>query len=126
MASGEPGAVQARTFILNYFAGTKVDAKKFDVTETTPELCSTGQRDDEWEALRKSNSKLWEDKALKRAGQEFAALVKAQRSAFVKGTARVSPDYPEKATNPAILDGVTGLPPAAVVLSRRIRSCPSD
>jgi len=101
---GGPISVQlARTFILNYFAGIKVDAKKFDVTETTPELCSTGQRDDEWEALRKSNSKLWEDKALKRAGQEFAALVNAQRSAFTKGKTRVSPDYPEKATNPAIL-----------------------
>jgi hypothetical protein len=68
-----------------------------------PELCVTGQRDDDWEALRKSNKKLWEDKGLKRAGEEFAALVKAQRTAFAKGKARVPPDYPEKATNPAIL-----------------------
>jgi hypothetical protein len=28
----------ARSFILNYFAGSKIDAKKFDGTRTTPEL----------------------------------------------------------------------------------------
>lgn len=101
---GGPISVQlARTFILNYFAGSKVDAKKFDLTETTPELCSTGQRDDEWEALRKANPKLWEDRGLKRAGEEFAALVKAQRAAFADPKVRVPPDFPEKATNPAIL-----------------------
>jgi len=101
---GGPISVQlARTFILNYFAGAKVDPKKFDLTETTPELCSTGQRDDDWEVLRSSNPKLWEDKGLKRAGQEFARLVTAQRAAFVKAKPRAPSDYPEKGMNPAIL-----------------------
>jgi hypothetical protein len=53
--------------------------------------------------LRKLNSKLWEDKGLKRAGQQFAALVKAQRTAFAGANVRVPPDYPEKAMNPAIM-----------------------
>jgi hypothetical protein len=101
---GGPISVQlARTFILNYFAGMKVDAKKFDLTETTPELCATGQRDDEWEGLRKSSSKMWEDKGLGRAAEQFSALVKAQRAAFGGAKRRVSPDFPEKAMNYAIL-----------------------
>jgi len=103
-ARGGPISVQlARTFILNYFEGAKVDAKKFDVTETTPELCSTGVRDVDWEHLRTSRSSLWKDAGLIRAGKEFAALMKAQRAAFTKGQRKSPPDYPEKTTNPAIL-----------------------
>lgn len=101
---GGPISVQlARTFILNYFDGTKIDAKKFDVTETTPDLCATGVRDLDWEALRASKPDLWKDSGLKRAGKEFAALMKAQRSAFKKNPKKMPPDYPEKATNPAIV-----------------------
>jgi hypothetical protein len=101
---GGPISVQlARTFILNYFEGTKVDAKKFDVTETTPKLCATGVRDEAWEELRSSTPGLWQDPGLQRAGKEFAALVNAQRKAFAKGGKKSPPDYPEKATNPAIL-----------------------
>lgn len=94
----------ARTFIMNYFEGTKIDAKKFDATETTPELCSTGQRDEEWETLRHSNPNIWTDAGLLRAGKAFADLIKAQRDAFAsKGKAKPRPDFPEKALNPAIL-----------------------
>jgi hypothetical protein len=101
---GGPISVQlARTFVLNYFEGMKVDPKKFDTSETTPDLCVTGVRDEEWEALRDSNKTLWADSSLMRAGKEFAALVKAQRSAFVKGPKKSPPDFPEKALNPAIL-----------------------
>ena len=100
---GGPISVQlARTFIFNYFQGAKIDAKKFDVTETTPELCPTGVRDPEWEALR-IRKDIWKDVGLIRAGKEFAALVKAQRGAFTKGQKKFPPDYPEKAINPAIL-----------------------
>jgi hypothetical protein len=103
-ARGGPLSVQlARTFILNYFEGAKVDAKKFGSTETTPMLCATGVRDTEWETLRTSKPDLWQDAGLKRAGNEFAALMKAQRAAFPKGQKKSPPDYPEKATNPAIL-----------------------
>jgi hypothetical protein len=101
---GGPVSVQlARTFVLNYFEGAKIDAKKFDTTETTPELCATGVRDLEWEALRLSNPNLWKDAGLIRAGKQFAMLLKAQRAAFTKGQKKFPPDYPEKATNPAIL-----------------------
>ncbi|AGB44741.1 hypothetical protein Mesau_02305 [Mesorhizobium australicum WSM2073] len=102
---GGPISVQlARTFILNYFHGAGVDAKKFDLTETTPELCPTGVADPEWEALRDSKKdNLWTDPGLILAGNEFAALTKAQRAAFVKGSKKFPPDYPEKATNPAVV-----------------------
>jgi hypothetical protein len=99
---GGPISVQlARTFILNYFRGTNIDPKKFDITETTPDLCDTGAPDSEWEILRK-NTDLWSDEGLVRAGKEFAALVKAQRQAFANEKKK-PPDYPEKALNPAIL-----------------------
>jgi hypothetical protein len=101
---GGPISVQlARSFIFNYFEGKQVDAKKFDMTETTPELCATGQRDSAWEQLRASNPSLWEDEGLKRAGTEFAALIKAQRAPFSGGKIKHPPDYPEKAMNPAII-----------------------
>jgi hypothetical protein len=101
---GGPISVQlARTFILNYFEGAKVDPKKLELTETTPELCTTGQRDDDWEKLRKANSKLWDDKGLKRAGEQFASIVKAQRASFAGPKVRVPPDFPEKAMNYAVL-----------------------
>ena len=103
-ARGGPISVQlARTFILNYFEGAKIDSKKFDMTETTPELCATGVRDQDWEGLRTSKPDLWKDAGLIRAGKEFGALLKAQRAAFAKGQKKAPPDYPEKATNPAIL-----------------------
>jgi hypothetical protein len=103
-ARGGPLSVQlARTFILNYFAGKKVDPKKFDVTETTPKLCATGQHDDDWESLRSTLSELWKDAALKRAGTEFASLVKSQRAACDKDTPKPPIDHFEKAMNPAIL-----------------------
>jgi hypothetical protein len=101
---GGPMSVQlARTFVLNYFAGTKVDGKKFDNTETTPDLCATGSRDADWEALRASKPNLWKDAGLKKAGKAFAMLVAAQRAAFPKGKSGGSPDFPEKAMNPAVL-----------------------
>lgn len=101
---GGPISVQlARTFIYNYYQGMKVDAKKFADTETTPELCSTGQPDRDWDTLRASNPGLWSDKDLERAGTEFAALIKAQRSPFSAGKKKHPPDFPEKAMNPAIL-----------------------
>jgi hypothetical protein len=103
-ARGGPISVQlARTFILNYFAGKKVDAKKFETTETTPGLCATGQHAEDWETIRAENPALWEDLGLKRAGTEFAALVKAQRVASGKATIKPPVDHFEKAMNPAIL-----------------------
>ncbi|MGY3618403.1 hypothetical protein [Bradyrhizobium sp. USDA 10063] len=105
MRGGVISVQQARTFIMNYFEGTKVDSKKFDKAETTPDLCVTGSRDDEWEALRKTNPSIWQQIGLKRAGESFAALIVAQREAFAKAKkgSKPRPDFPEKALNPAII-----------------------
>ncbi len=92
----------ARTFILNYFKGKDVDAKKFDSAQTTPLICKTGVFDSNWDQLRKKHSSLWKDKGLKEAGQEYARLVEAQRSAF-KGKTSANVDFAEKASNLAIV-----------------------
>ena len=99
---GGPISVQvAKTFILNYFAGMQIDDQKFDTSATLPLLCQSGQASAEWEELRKSNPKYYEDNGLTRAGKEFVRLVAAQRSAF--SGKKVKPDRPEKAMNLAIM-----------------------
>jgi hypothetical protein len=95
----------ARTFILNYFAGNAIDANKFDSTDTIPSIAVSGAPDDKWEALKKQRPKLWEDTKLKQAGKEFALLVNAQRQAIQskKGKGRPNVDFAEKALNFAVL-----------------------
>jgi hypothetical protein len=99
---GAPITVSAaRSFILNYYRGEEAAVGDFDKTETTPKLCKAGAIDPDWEALRK-NKKIWKDAKLETAGKEFAALVQAQRKAFVakkKGTV----DFQEKVLNFAVL-----------------------
>ena len=102
---GGPISVKmARTFITNYFKGMTVDAKQFDVTDTTPVVCPTGGPDASWEKLKAEKPKLWTDAELLQAGREFAALVAAQRNAFKnKKKPKPKPDYPEKALNVAVM-----------------------
>jgi hypothetical protein len=92
----------ARTFICNYYRGQKLDLKKFDLSDTTPILCESGEHDAEWEGLRGLPS-IWSDPALATAGKEFARLVAAQRGAFTGKTPKAPVDYPEKALNAAVL-----------------------
>jgi hypothetical protein len=101
---GGPISVQvARVFITNYFRGKSVDPLKFDLTDTTPVMCPSGQSDSEWEALREKHPDFWKDAELLRAGSEFARLVAAQRAAFVPKKPRTPPDFPEKAMNLAVV-----------------------
>lgn len=95
----------ARTFIVNYFRGRSVAPEKFDQSESTPTICKSGTADNEWQALRAKNSKLWQDTGLLAAGKEFAALIAAQRKAFGPSAAakKVNIDFSEKALNYAVL-----------------------
>lgn len=106
-ARGNPITVRAaRTFIVNYFRGTGVDPKKFDLTETVPVILKSGIPLEEWEGLKVSNPNLWEDDNLRKAGKEFAALVKAQRAHFTTSSGKPKPgqgDFAEKALNYAVL-----------------------
>jgi hypothetical protein len=106
---GGPISVKmARTFITNYFKGMTVDAKQFDVTDTTPIVCPTGGPDDDWEKLKAENPDLWIDPDLLQAGKEFASLIKAQRDAFQHNKKqKPKPDYPEKALNIAVMSAWT-------------------
>jgi hypothetical protein len=100
-ARGGPVSVRiARSFITNYLAGLRVDPKKFATTDTTPDICPTGDHDSDWESLKKNNPTIWKDKKMQQAGKEFALLVAAQRQAFA--TKKTKPDFPEKAFNAAV------------------------
>jgi hypothetical protein len=92
----------ARTFIVNYFKGARIEGKAFDITQTTPVVCKTGVPDANWDELRKSNPSLWKDKGLKEAGKQYARLVDAQRNAF-KGKTVTNVDFAEKASNLAVM-----------------------
>jgi hypothetical protein len=111
---GGPISVRmARTFITNYFMGMNVNAKAFDLTDTTPIVCPTAGPDADWEGLKADNPKLWSNAGLCDAAKEFAALVNAQRRAFTGATkSKPKPDYPEKALNAAVMSAwayVTGI-----------------
>jgi len=98
-ARGVVSVRMVRSFITNYLKGRSV--KDFDNEETTPTLCPSGDNDEEWNALIASNPDIWKDEKLRLAGEEFASLVAAQRSAFIG--AKVKPDFPNKALNIAVL-----------------------
>lgn len=99
----------ARTFIANYFLGTGFSTQDFSKRKTIPVLYKPGTGDDDWEAVKSDHPDLWENTGLMEAGKEFVALINAQREAFAdakgkaKGKAKVPPDYPEKALNPAVI-----------------------
>ncbi|MFH1109442.1 MAG: hypothetical protein V1790_09640 [Planctomycetota bacterium] len=104
---GVPLTVRAvRTFITNYYKGVDASRTDFNETDTTPIICATGAVDPEWEATR-NRPDIWRDKDLDEAGREFAFLVDAQRNHFSQerrgGRGRPKVDFPEKASNFAIL-----------------------
>jgi hypothetical protein len=92
----------ARTFIINYFDGTKVKHDKFAITETTPALSPSGGQDKIWDALKARESDIWGDAGLMMAAREFVALVQAQKDAFNTKTS-VKVDFPDKAMNIAVM-----------------------
>lgn len=106
-ARGNPLTVRAaRTFIVNYYRGAGIDAKKFQETETTPVLLKSGVQVDEWTDLKAREPNLWDDANLQLAGKEFAQLIEAQRSKFVTSKGKRKPgtaDSAEKAMNYAVL-----------------------
>ncbi len=88
----------ARTFFLSYFRGRTLQGKDFAQTETMPLLCKSGRPDPDWEQLS-GNKEIWSDQGLKDAGKAFAALMKAQSTAFnsEKKSGVKNADYQEKA-----------------------------
>lgn len=95
----------ARTFIMNYYRGTLVDATKFERTDTTPILAPSGGPDEQWESLKQNRPKLWDDPKLKQAGKKFASLIAAQRKSIQMkvGKGKRNIDFAEKASNSAVL-----------------------
>lgn len=84
----------ARTFILNYFQGKKIEDKKFDLSDTTPTIAKTGVIDDAWETLRNQPG-VWKDKELLEAGKQFSILHNAQKDYFKNNVKQG--EYSEKA-----------------------------
>lgn len=106
-AHGNPITVRAaRTFIINYFNGAKVEPKKFDSTETTPTVIRSGVQVEEWDQLKATHRDLWKNENLKLAGIEFSRLVESQRASYQPSTGKQKPsqrDFAEKALNYAVL-----------------------
>lgn len=106
-ARGNPITVRAaRIFIVNYFRGSSVEAKKFDSTATNPLILKSGVQVDEWTDLKAQEPKLWKDANLELVGKEFAQLVKAQRARFTAPSGKPKSgqaDSAEKAMNYAVL-----------------------
>lgn len=95
----------ARTFIMNYFAGCNIKDIEFEKSKTTPLLAKTGDIDEEWEKLRRTGNKLWENERLLEAAKAFADLNEKQREYF-SSTAKkktINYDYANKALNYAVL-----------------------
>lgn len=94
----------ARTFIMNFFAGGKIKDVDFDKSKTTPLLAKTGDIDEEWEKLRRTGNKLWENERLIEAAKEFSDLNEKQRKYFSSTTKKtINYDYANKALNYAVL-----------------------
>ncbi|MEO8838501.1 MAG: hypothetical protein ABI351_07290 [Herbaspirillum sp.] len=95
----------ARTFIVNYFRGRKIDTANFDQSETTPVICKSGTTDADWQTLKSKQPPIWEDVGLIDAGKAFSELLAAQRKAFASPTTKkkLNIDFAEKALNYAVL-----------------------
>lgn len=93
----------ARTFIMNYYLGQKVNADNFDKERTMPVIAKTGGLETEWEELKQSKPEMWVDKELAEAGEEFAKLIESQNAYFVSEGKKTNREYADKALNHAIL-----------------------
>lgn len=93
----------ARTFIMNYYEGKKVNTTTFPKVKTIPVLAKTGGVDEEWEQLKLKNKEMWEDQGLQEAGKEYAKLVSKQREFFNKNGKIQNSDFADKAVSYAVL-----------------------
>jgi hypothetical protein len=93
----------ARTFISNFFKGKEIGISRFEVSDTTPVLCPTGQFDSDWDELLTSQAGIWDDGELFKVANGFVRLIRAQRSAFAERKPKPPADYPEKAMNAGVL-----------------------
>ena len=69
----------ARTFITNYFNGMNIDARKFEVMDTTPAVCPSGRQDSDWERLKVDHPDMWSDAGLLAAAKEFCVAHKGAK-----------------------------------------------
>jgi hypothetical protein len=99
---GAPITVRnARTFIINYYAGVEASHLDFAKTDTTPVVAKSGEEDKQWETVRSRKPSIWKDAKLEKAGTEFSALMISQRDAFKETKGNI--DSQEKAMNYAVL-----------------------
>ncbi|MCY6379349.1 hypothetical protein [Hoeflea prorocentri] len=100
---------EARTFIVNFYAGQNIDDKKFDSVDTTPKIVKSGEREpQDWVQAKKDHPKMWQDKNLLEAGKQFVKLQEAQKAAFMdKKTKKLKgrADQIYKTRNIALLAG---------------------
>ena len=93
----------ARSFIMNFYQGSKINTEKFPKVKTTPILAKTGGVDEDWEGLKFRNPKMWEDEKLCEAGKQFAKLVEKQREFYNQSGKTNNSDFADKAVSYAVL-----------------------
>ena len=65
----------ARTFIMNYYAGSKIQSADFSKVSTVPVLAKTGGLDEDWECLKASQKDIWNNSGLDEAGRNFSDFI---------------------------------------------------
>lgn len=73
----------ARTFILNFFEGKKIDPENFNSVETIPIMSQTGGKDPTWDQFKIENPNWLDDEGLIEAGKEFVVLDNSQKRHFM-------------------------------------------
>lgn len=92
---------EARTFIINYFLGSRVT--DFEKEKTDGVIAKTGGNDEDWDKLKEDYPDLWNNQKLKEAGKAFAKLANKQKEYFAEDGKKPSREYADKAFNYAII-----------------------
>lgn len=92
---------EARTFILNYYMGTRI--VHFDEEKTDGIIAGSGGVSADWDQLKENNPEWNTDDKLCEAGKQFARLIAKQHEYFSKSKAKNTKSYESKVHNYAVL-----------------------
>jgi hypothetical protein len=79
----------ARTFIVNYYAGVDSSSEDFAKTDTTPFIAKSGEEDGQWEATRSRKPSIWKDAKLRKPARN--SLRSLRRKGKPSKASRVTP-----------------------------------
>lgn len=92
---------EARTFIINYYLGKKVE--DFASERTDGIIAQSGGASEQWDELKRENPNWNTDEQLLCAGKEYSKLMEKQKIYFATSKSKSAKAYSNKAHNYAIL-----------------------